>query len=407
MVIPEQAVPAFFVKRVLPFRQTFFQLHKGKGRQVPLFLPLLLVQTDVLELKHHREFASVGVAVFLRDLRRRSPGFTDCDEVSFLECLPAQFTQKLVELGAVIRDPQIRLFCDLVDHIQTESAHASVHPPEDHVIDFSPYLRVLPVQVRLLGSELMEIILLYFRHPLPRRTAEHCLHVIRINSFLAIPPHIIIMIRIIPALLCLLEPPVFIGSVVEHQVHDDADLTLPSLSDQFIHILKRPEHGINVLIIRNIIPIVILRRAVHRRDPHRVDPQVSQIVKPPYDPPDIPDAVPVRVLEALRINLVYDCVFPPFFILICHTQNLSSLICCDPGIFPQYPALCTLVLSYYHTLRISVPFGFSTPSEKFRANRTSPPGAVCTSSSEQFSRTSIFLFSSSSLIYSTHRLFPY
>src|SRR5699024_4926508 len=84
--------------------------------------------------------------------------------------------------------------------------------------------------------------------------------------------------------------------------------------------------------------------------------------------------------------------FSTIFLSYLPYSNLSSLM---------------ILLSDQHTLRISVPFGFSTPSEKFRANRTSPPGAVCTSSSEQFSRTSIFLFSSSSLIYSTHRLFPY
>ena len=80
MVVPEQAVPPVLIQFLLPFCQAGFQLHQGKGRQIPFFLSLLLVQPDVLELEDHGEFAAIGIAVFPRDLRRGSPGLPHSDQ---------------------------------------------------------------------------------------------------------------------------------------------------------------------------------------------------------------------------------------------------------------------------------------------------------------------------------------
>ena len=60
----------------------------------------------------------------------------------------------------VVGDLKIRLLGDLVDHVQAKTANTFVHPPEDHVIDFSSELWIFPVQVRLLYGKLMKIILL-------------------------------------------------------------------------------------------------------------------------------------------------------------------------------------------------------------------------------------------------------
>ena len=127
----------------------------------------------------------------------------------------------------VVGDTPVGLLRDLVNHIQAEPAHAPVHPPEDHVIDLPPHFRILPVQIRLLWGKLMKIILSQLRHPLPRRAAEHSLHIVRVHTFLPITPHIVIVIRIILSFLRLLKPAVFIGCMVQHQIHDDTDPPLP------------------------------------------------------------------------------------------------------------------------------------------------------------------------------------
>ena len=52
--------------------------------------------------------------------------------------------------------------------------------------------------------------------------------------------------------------------MVQHQIHDDTYIFLFCFRDQFFHIVKAAEHRIDILIIRNIISVVILRGAVHR-----------------------------------------------------------------------------------------------------------------------------------------------
>ena len=190
----------------------------------------------MLELEYHGEFTTVRIAVEFCDLCSRAPGLAHRDQITFLECLPAQFPQEFMEPGPVVRDHPVRFLGDLVDHIQPESAHAFIHPPEDHVVDLPAHLRVLPVEIRLLHRELVEIVLIYFRHPLPGRSAEGSFHFVRVLALRAVPPHIIIMVRIVSGFLCLPKPPVFIRSMVEHQVHNDPDIALLRFPDQFFHI---------------------------------------------------------------------------------------------------------------------------------------------------------------------------
>ena len=116
--------------------------------------------------------------------------------------------------------------------------------------------------------------------------------------------------------------------MVQHQIHDDLYILFFCLRDQLFHIIQTAEHGINILIIGNVVPVVILRGAVHWRDPHRIDPQIFKIIQPADNPPDISYAVPVRILKAFRINLVDYCIFPPWLSLLRHSQNpfLVSLL---------------------------------------------------------------------------------
>ena len=210
VIVHEETVPALPIELVLPFCHAFLQLYEWQGRQIPLFLSRLLIQHHVFELEHHGELAAVRIAVELSVLCIGSPGFPYGDQVALLEGLPAHLLKELMESGAVVGDLLIRLFGDLIDHIQAESSHALVHPPEDHIVDLSADLRILPVQIRLFYGKLMEIILLQLRHPLPGRTAEGSSHVIGILSFHTVSPDVIVMIRIIFALLRLQKPSVLI-----------------------------------------------------------------------------------------------------------------------------------------------------------------------------------------------------
>src|SRR5260370_20427074 len=52
-------------------------------------------------------------------------------------------------------------------------------------------------------------------------------------------------------------------------------------------------------------------RRVHRANPDGIDAQVAKVIEPGCNPVDVADAVPVRILEAARVNLVNDRVLPP------------------------------------------------------------------------------------------------
>ena len=191
----------------------------------------------MLELEYHGKFVSVRVTVKLCPFHIRAPGLAYGDQFSLLEGLAAHFPDKCMEHRAVRRNLKIRFLCDLIDHVQTESAHTFVHPPEDHIIDLPANLLIFPVQIRLFYRKLMEIILSKLRHPLPGRTAKGGSHFIRRRVLCPVSPDIVIMIRIILALFRLQEPSVLIRGMVQHQIHDDADPVILCFPDQLLHIL--------------------------------------------------------------------------------------------------------------------------------------------------------------------------
>ena len=77
----------------------------------------------------------------------------------------------------------------------------------------------------------------------------------------------------------LLEPLVLRGSVVEDHVKHKSDAALVRLADQSFCVLHSSEHGINGIIVRHIVAVVVHRRFEERRNPDIVDSQGLQIVQ--------------------------------------------------------------------------------------------------------------------------------
>jgi len=168
----------------------------------------------MLELEHHRKLASIRIAVQFGAFNICAPCLSYCDQISLLECFPAQFLNKLMESRSVVCDLLIRLLGNLIDHIQTESTRSFFHPPEDHIIDLTAHFWILPVQIRLFYRKLVEIVLFQFRHPFPGRSPKYGSHIIRIHALFPISPDIIVMVRVILAFLCLLKPAMLIRRMV-------------------------------------------------------------------------------------------------------------------------------------------------------------------------------------------------
>ena len=140
------------------------------------------------------------------------------------------------------------------------------------------------------------------------------------------------MIRIVLAFFCFSKPTVFIRGMIQHQIHNNTDISLFCLRDQLLHVIKISEHGVNILIIGNIITVVILGRSAHRRQPDGVNAKLLKIVQSFYNSLDVADPVSVTVLKASGINLVNHRILPPFFIVHIHFLLLnpsyeSSVFC--------------------------------------------------------------------------------
>ena len=262
VVVPEQAVPAFAVQAHLPFGQHFLQRRKLQRGQVPLCLAGDLVQPDVLKLEHHRKFLTARVAVDRCVLHGRAPGFAHRHQVGAAKGVGVQLTEIGMQHRAVGGDLQIRVLGDLVDHIQPEAADALVHPKADGLVQLLPQGGVVPVQVRLLDRKLVEIILPHLGHPGPGRAAKGGLHIVRRRALDPVAPDVIVVVGVAAALFGFLEPAVLVRGMVQHQIHDDADVVLFGFANKDFHVLQRAEHRVNVAIVRDIVAVVILRAAV-------------------------------------------------------------------------------------------------------------------------------------------------
>ena len=109
----------------------------------------------------------------------------------------------------------------------------------------------------------------------------------------------------------LLEPCVLVGRVVDDQVHDQLDPAVVQLLDELVDVVERAEERVDVLVVRDVVAVVVLRRRVHRGQPHHVDAEHRQVVEVPEDPLDVADPVAVRVGERPGIDLVDDGAPPP------------------------------------------------------------------------------------------------
>ena len=168
----------------------------------------------MLKLEYHRQLTVIRIAVQFRKLCRRAPRLADRDQIRFLKGLPAELPQILVKPWSIVRDLLIRLFGNLVNHIETKSPYALLNPPVDHVINFPAQFRIFPVQIRLLDRKLVKIVLLYFGNPLPCRPAKRSPHAVWQFSLLAIAPDIVVMIRILSAFLRFLKPEMLVRGMI-------------------------------------------------------------------------------------------------------------------------------------------------------------------------------------------------
>ena len=98
-----------------------------------------------------------------------------------------------------------------------------------------------------------------------------------------------------------------------------------------LEILHRPEIGIDVAVVGDVVAVVAAGRGVERQQPQRGDAEILQIAEFLGQPGKVADAVIVAVGERLDVELIDDRVLVPELVgvggwhLLCFEAKLPSL----------------------------------------------------------------------------------
>src|SRR5207248_2642878 len=171
---------------------------------------------------------------------------------------------------------------------------------------------IAPVQVRLLGIEVMVIVLVSFGIDLPGRVPEGGFPIIGWPAvFSRVMPDVPVAMRRSTRGAGIDEPLVLVGSVVHYKIKNDADTAHLRLALHAVKIFQRAVHGIDVLVVRDIVAKIHLWRREAGRDPDGVYAKLLQIIELGGDAVQIADSIVVTVRESARINFVEDGMLPP------------------------------------------------------------------------------------------------
>jgi len=114
--------------------------------------------------------------------------------------------------------------------------------------------------------------------------------------------------------LCLaraLKPWVLIGSMVDNEFGDDPQIAAVSLADKRLEVGHPPIGRVDVLVVRDVVPVVAQRRGIERQQPQRGDAEILQIVELAAQPLEVADAVVIGVEKGLDVQLIDDRVLEP------------------------------------------------------------------------------------------------
>lgn len=108
-----------------------------------------------------------------------------------------------------------------------------------------------------------------------------------------------------------LEPVVLVGGVVDDKLGDDPQATLFGFLDEALEILHRPEIGIDVAVVRDVVTVVAAGGRIERQQPQRGDAEILQIAELLRQSSEISDAIVIAVGKGLDVQLIDDGVLVP------------------------------------------------------------------------------------------------
>ncbi len=159
--------------------------------------------------------------------------------------------------SATVEVGQPRLLDKRVGHVDPEPVHAPVEPELEDRLERGVNLRVIPVDVGLLGGEQMQVPLpwppIHLDRAGPRGTAENAEPVV--GGLIAIlaatrPEHVALpLARTGPGRQGRLEPRVLIRRVVRHKVQNEFQSARMHLGQQVVKVGKRAEDRVDAAIV--------------------------------------------------------------------------------------------------------------------------------------------------------------
>ncbi len=197
--------------------------------------------------------------------------------------------------------------------VETEAVDAGVEPALHHLHQRAHHARIVEIEVRLVREEAVPVELAGFRIPGPVRLLGIGEDDPRALVFLVgVAPDIPVAGRgLRVAAAGALEPVVLVGGVVDDELGDDAQSALLGFLDEALEILHRPEIGVDVAVVGDVIAVVAARRGIERQQPQRGDAEILQVSQLFRQSGKIADAVIVAVGEGLDVKLIDNGVLVP------------------------------------------------------------------------------------------------
>ncbi len=228
----------------------------------------------------------------------------------------AQLLEKVVGLGEVLAVGALPL--EEVGHgVQAHSVHAQVHPEIDDLEHAPAHFRVVEVEIRLVRVEAVPEVGPGHGIPGPVGGLEVLEDDPGLLEFLRrVAPDVEVPERGFGVRAAgQLEPAVLVRGVVEHQLGDHPEAAIVGGFHEFPEVLQGPVVGVDVEVVRDVVPVVLLGRGVEGQQPDRGDTQVLEVVQLLEQPLEIADAVSVGVHEGLHVELVDNRVLVPLRIV--------------------------------------------------------------------------------------------
>ncbi len=221
----------------------------------------------MVEVKGHRQLAAVQRGVLLAVFQRGGRHLADGHQMTRREDIAAHLLQELMHpraVGVEAATIPVRIagkgliFRDQVDHVEAQAVDAAVGPEFADLFQLGAHRRVLPVEIRLLNSEQVQIILTAVGMPLPGVAAKLGAPVVRQGVRFAVAPDIELTVG---ALLIqrLTEPLVFGRGMVQHHIQHDADPAGLRFRHQGVKIGHRAVGGIDGGVVCHVVAVIHLR----------------------------------------------------------------------------------------------------------------------------------------------------